>query len=221
MRLLQREILVPQTNRAGGFDADRINTKFRADVKDSRCAQRDDAGQRGQARQRELPALSSIFCEEYDIHVAIRGAQPPIMSRPNHQGKPTPALETVGKSSALGRVLSHAQRILDLDEDLAGWLDAPLKAHCRVIAAAPGRLVLEVESPVWAQRLRFLLPDLGAHFRREVTMRVAPHPVMNTSARENRARLSHDTAAALNELATVTENPELSAVLRRLAEHTG
>ena len=150
---------------------------------------------------------------------AIRGARHSMMSRRNHQGKPVPALETVEETSMLGRVLAHAHRILTLDNELAQWLDTPLKAHCRVAAAGPGRLVLEADSPVWAQRLRFLLPDLGTHFGREVTIRIAPAELSTAPISASRTQVSREAAAALNDLAAVMDNDALKEVLQRIARH--
>lgn len=147
-------------------------------------------------------------------------AQHSMMSRRNSQGKPVPVLETIHKTGALADVLAQAKHILELDQRLAEWLDEPAKAHCKVASTGPGHLVLEVDSPVWAQRLRFLLPDLSSHFGCNVSFRVTPGILTDRVAPTLRVSISRESAITLEQFAASTDNEALAEIVRRLARHT-
>ena len=140
-----------------------------------------------------------------------------MMSRRPPHGKPRHALDCAPRSGAFGAVLAHAERIIDLDRQLAAWLDEPLKAHCRIAALDAGAVVLETDSPVWSHRVRFLLPTLARHFARRVVLRVRPPEPRRPSPALTPRPLSTETATMLQGLADSLDNRPLGDVLRRLA----
>ncbi|PCI72933.1 MAG: hypothetical protein COB38_02525 [Gammaproteobacteria bacterium] len=52
-----------------------------------------------------------------------------------------------------------------LKEQLPKLLSANITKHCRVINLRSSTLVIAVNSSVWANKLRFMLPDLLSDFR--------------------------------------------------------
>ena len=100
-------------------------------------------------------------------------------------------------------------------------LPADLALHCRAAQVREGRLVLHVDSPVWATRLRYLAPELLSQLRPEhtaltaVTVRVL---VERASCGPLKRTAQHSTIAAsiIHDSAEDTKHPQLRAALERL-----
>ena len=83
--------------------------------------------------------------------------------------------------SRFTQLLSRARELLALDKLLHELVPAPLDEHCRILTVSGTTLILAVDSPVWAARLRFhtsrLVKQL-AHYKpikiRSVRVRVKP-----------------------------------------------
>lgn len=133
---------------------------------------------------------------------------------------------TARPGSVLRKLLVHARQIEALDQALKKCLEPPLSRHCQVANLTPSRLVLHARSPIWATRLRYVVPDVleclrkscGLPQRCQVQLRVsfaeagvAEHPV-------NRPlRLSAKSAAVVRDAALSIENPELRRALLRVS----
>lgn len=143
------------------------------------------------------------------------------MSSRNTHGKPNPVAGILGKNRGLEPLLKHAQYIARFEQALGKLVDAPIKDHCRVTNVTEQTVTLEVDSPVWRQRIRFMIPELERQFRRRINIKVKPDAIVPTRPVE-RPRLSLPAAQALDALAESVDDPRLRASLNRLAaRHRG
>ena len=62
-------------------------------------------------------------------------------------------------------LLDRLSKIQALNDTLQHKLSATILRHCRVINLRKNTLVIAVDSPVWANKLRFQLPNLLDKFR--------------------------------------------------------
>lgn len=139
------------------------------------------------------------------------------MSRRSTHGKPLHVLQTPANDGALAKVVRQAERIIGADRVLGQWLDQPIKRHCRVANITEEVLTLEVDSPAWSHRVRFLLPELARHFARRVRLKVRPPLASAHPAALAPTELSDAAATALRELADTLEAGPLKEAVRRLA----
>lgn len=107
---------------------------------------------------------------------------------------------------------------------VVGLLPEPLAEHCLAAVREQGRLVLFVDGPVWANRMRFLAPAIARRLRGQhkpvqgVKIRVVP--TRRSAPRRNqptRAQLSASTRSLLLESAQSIADPSLRSALQRLA----
>jgi hypothetical protein len=131
------------------------------------------------------------------------------------------------KSGAQSRLLARARLLADLDAQLQTLLVPPLQQHCRVLALREPVLVLAVDSPVWAVRLRFHAPQLVKRLSlpqsmrlRSIRVRVRP-PQGDGAAIPLKPvrRRGHRGTAAIKQAAETVSDPALKTSLLRLARH--
>lgn len=84
------------------------------------------------------------------------------MSRPSTHNVNNLISEPDGEIKAL---LDKLSKIQTLNNTLHGKLNATLAKHCRVINLRKNVLVIAVDSPAWANKMRFQLPELLSYFR--------------------------------------------------------
>jgi hypothetical protein len=104
-------------------------------------------------------------------------------------------------------------------------IEPPLRHHCRVANLRDGNLILITDSPVWATRLRYLLPGLLDNLRQTATwvrihcidikVRLAPDRHEETPRR--RPVLSVQAVALLRDVAGKCEDESLTAAFLRIA----
>jgi hypothetical protein len=131
------------------------------------------------------------------------------------------------KSGPLSRLLSQARLLATLDNQLKRLLEAPLDEHCQVLALHDQTLVVAVDSPVWAARLRFHTPRLIKLFSRSLSvpvhnLRVRVCPVSGSPAPVKQpvpARRGTAGKQALLQAAQTVSDPELKSALQKLASH--
>jgi len=139
-----------------------------------------------------------------------------------------------GSSDALSRVLGHAGRLAALDRILRPQLGQPLASHCRVANLRRDTLVLQVDSPAWAARLRYQIPALlktlrgqerggaGLEALRDIEVRVSPPTRERPAPTQRAVRMSSDSARLIEAVAQDTDDAALQSALRRLAgRHRG
>jgi len=127
------------------------------------------------------------------------------------------------------RLLAHAESLHRLQRELWPHLPANLRSRVRVANIKGDTLIIQAESPVWANRARFHAPDLlevrvqgeGKHPRLgavKVTVR-APEGHSRRLPRPPAAALSERSAACVLGVAAGISDPRLRTALARLARH--
>ena len=129
-----------------------------------------------------------------------------------HLLKDKPTLKFLEREIRARNALLHQIRRL---------LPADLAPHCRAAQIREGLLVLHVDSPVWATRLRYLTPELLSLMRpdhsalKAVTVKVL---VKRESCGPRHRPPQHSAVAAsiIHDSAQDTKHPQLRAALERL-----
>lgn len=149
----------------------------------------------------------------------------------------TTALPTVppagllfSRGNAFSNLTGRLQQIRAWDRLLAESLPSSEKMlanHCHVIHADEVRLVLVVDSPNWATRLRFLVPTLLSTLQKQAgfsTLREISHRIalplawrQQGSAKSRPLPLSANTVSHLQQAAQGIRHPGLRAALLRMA----
>ena len=148
--------------------------------------------------------------------------------------------DVLSADAALTAVREHARRLAALQHTLRQRLDTPLNQHVIVADFDAEKLVLHTDSPVWAAKLRFKIPDILQIIQKHgkiSTLRAVRVKVVVTGAGgdgggkmdtekslENPRKhaimpLSAENARHLRQLARATEDPALAAAMTRLAGH--
>ena len=128
--------------------------------------------------------------------------------------------------SKYATLLNRARALMVLEAQVLELLPAPLNEHCRLLAVRNETLVLAVDSPVWASRLRFhahqlvqqlsLLRTVDLH---SIRVKVRP-PGTNAAAPGSLRpanRFGAAGTAAIQQAAQTISDPELKTALLRLA----
>jgi hypothetical protein len=128
------------------------------------------------------------------------------------------------QNSGLQELLHHTQRLNTLNKQLSHLLPLPLALHCTAAAVEQETLVLMVDSPAWATRLRLQSPNLIKALKdfqiKSVAVKIQPLQKAPETTPRARPKMSCDTANLLNYLAETTSDLKLKQALQRLARHT-
>jgi hypothetical protein len=130
------------------------------------------------------------------------------------------------RKGGLERVVAHGFRLRSLAVALHKALPSSLAGHCHLVNVRGNHIILQVESPSWATRVRFCVPGILDALRREagtelhsVDIRVRPPDAGRGSTAAVRARLSAEAAEILRTAASYTLDPALRGALQRLSRH--
>ncbi len=142
----------------------------------------------------------------------------------------TPSLITkilASRSSSLRTLLSQSDRLQQFNLLVQQHLPEPLCHHCQCAAINDTKLVLQVDSPAWATKLRLYLPTLlkglqatlqGGQIK-TVRLRIRPAQSVRQNRFRQRLQMSQSTSKLLLGLSDSTTNPDLKAALLRLSKH--
>lgn len=72
------------------------------------------------------------------------------------------------KNSHLGRLVQKCAYLRELEILILQSLPEPLRAHCKIANLRQQHLIIHVDSSIWANQLRYLLPDLLAQWQQQV-----------------------------------------------------
>ncbi|WP_304985941.1 DUF721 domain-containing protein [Coxiella-like endosymbiont] len=64
------------------------------------------------------------------------------------------------QTNSLKLIVQKAQQMLVVERFLNQILPLEIVPHCRIMNLSKGTLTLQLESPVWATRVRYLVPHL-------------------------------------------------------------
>ena len=124
-------------------------------------------------------------------------------------------------------IVSHANTLSGLQRWLESQLPDPMQEQCQVVNFRDDTLILAASSPVWATRLRYLLPQLNALISQKtsgkllkIKIKVRPSSELPGIASRPEATISAATGQLLDQMATAIDHPGLSAALTRIAAHS-
>ena len=136
------------------------------------------------------------------------------------------SLTGVLKSSGTVRdLLSQAQDMQRLLTRVRKHLPSPLESHCRAALVKKRQLMLFVDSPAWASRLRYYSRNLKSLLLREgmrverVSVRVMISDAPQQHKGKAAKKLSTENASLIRQTAEGIGDEELSAALKRLGSH--
>ena len=145
--------------------------------------------------------------------------------------KKTPHISSsLNKSASLHSLMRHAHYLRQLDSIVHHQLNFSLQQHCKVANYRENTLYLHVDSPAWATKLRFTLPELLNNLRKYNEFRLLERIYLsqdNTRAGQQSPlpkpmeRLSPESAMQIEYLAEHVSDNRLANALRRLAKRTG
>lgn len=129
-------------------------------------------------------------------------------------------------------VLGYAQLLRRVEKLLANHLPENIKDHYRVVQFRNNILVIQVDSAVWATRLRFLVPTLKRQWQQQTTVNTSfpsiqqidikvqlPQSINNPPLSRKPLPISEQTATLLEQTAAQMPQSTLKETLLRLAAH--
>jgi len=131
-----------------------------------------------------------------------------------------------GKKSQVADLVTTARNLRRLNLFLASVLDQPLTDHCQIARFEGDLLVLNVDSPVWASRLRYYIPTLLSQLKQNIpylqglkTIKITTTPPLPqpAAAPVKQRQISESAADDIQAMADTIADPELREALRRLA----
>lgn len=147
---------------------------------------------------------------------------------PSHRhASPYRPLAACAADGPLASLLARAREGQRYAAEVRSRLPAPAADHV-VGAAFEGRtLTVLADSPAWASRLRYLVPDLlrrwpaagGLPAPAALQVRIAAVPSPRADPPRRRPEIGPRAAEFLLELAESTPDPALRSIFRRLARH--
>jgi len=131
------------------------------------------------------------------------------------------------KNSKIGSLITQAQKIDFLNNKLLDLLPSPLPHHCHLAKIDNQTLVIIVDSPIWATRLRYSIPDLLAKLKhqsqyffpvRDIKVKVEPIWHIKTPINTLKPKpISKKTAQCLTDTANTIENNAIKNALLKMA----
>ena len=126
------------------------------------------------------------------------------------------------------RLVAKSHTLMQLNQALDNYLEAPLKHHCRIADYSSHVVVLHADSPVWSAKLRYRTPSILDFLRRECQLaeltsseiRVRPPRKDFRPSQSRRLALSRTASELVRSAAAGTRDPDLRAALIRLSQHT-
>ncbi len=142
--------------------------------------------------------------------------------------RPTDLGHLLGRSSGHIRALVHrARHLQQLTTKLQNYIKPPLSHHCAVTNINNEVLILHADSPVWAARLRYRIPDIQKYMQDQcglktlhsIRIRVLLPECGSRNQNARRMKITPDTARLLRKVAASVPDPMLRSVLLRLSRH--
>ena len=124
-------------------------------------------------------------------------------------------------------VVTHARQLARLQQAVLRALPDPLNRHCQVINVRQQCLVLSADSPAWAARLRYQIPELNARLNqknsanlKKILIKTRPATGQTNTVSRASLSVSRQTGRLLSQLSADIRHPGLSAALAKLAAHS-
>jgi hypothetical protein len=138
-----------------------------------------------------------------------------------------PLSKIVSSTKPLSRLITQLSTQKALLNQIRPLLPSPLDTQLKAVFLHQGNLTLFVSSPVWASRLRYLLPQLQKQLnKRDILLnKVRVSILLNESTnpaktiKSDPPMLSQSAAQQIRETAKTITDPSLRAALERLSRH--
>ena len=133
------------------------------------------------------------------------------------------------KKGNVAELITHAKEVDKLYKQFQILLDPSLKDHVRLSNMRPDTLILTVESPVWASKLRYmgsvLLQKMNNNphiFKNISNIEIKVQPSKKSVAKTpiTPRYLSENAASCIQEMANSIDNSDLKKALNKLASRT-
>lgn len=130
-----------------------------------------------------------------------------------------------GEKNQLADLVTTTRELRRLEQSLTSVLDQPLTDHCRIARCDREQLVNQVDSPVWASRLRYYVPTLLTELKqnipalqglKSIKIHVAPATPPPTDKPPPQRAISENAAEHISAVAESVTDPALRAALQRL-----
>lgn len=130
------------------------------------------------------------------------------------------------RSDHLSLLLSHIRLLRQITSVIRSVLPEPLSLHCHAANIDGDTIVIGCDSPAWAAKLRYLLPQLLPPLKehhqvptfRQIRIRVQPADQGETGAVVRQASMAEHSAALIASVAHDITDPDLKAALLRLSQ---
>ncbi len=133
------------------------------------------------------------------------------------------------KSKQVNAVISEAKRLTEIKIIISQSLDQQLADHFEVAKACNGQLLLLVDSPVWATRIRYMQSEIINRLKNygitkniyNISIKVRPIEYSRQQTKNNNSPLSISKESAkrmLDEINSIAD-PELKSALLRITKH--
>jgi len=138
-------------------------------------------------------------------------------------------ISILGQDTALANLVSHAKYLAGIHQIVQHQLTRSMQPHCKVANYRENILYLHVDSPSWATRLRFTVPELISQLKntkelnelKDIQILPAKSTQRDKTLSQEKLELSKETAEQLICLANYVTDPKLALALRRLAKKKG
>jgi hypothetical protein len=145
-----------------------------------------------------------------------------------------PSLQAIlsNPNGDLEKLLQGVRQIQAIDALVQKYLPDDLKKYVRAVNVNQGKLIVEVENPSWAAKLRFFLPELLSNLRKvpelaglksiETKMSAKEHKSLKSKKSEpSHFHLSYEAAQTLKNCIDNTSDNQLKKALKKFLQHYG
>lgn len=131
------------------------------------------------------------------------------------------------RNNQLGNLCQHINNLRNLENKLLAYLAPPLNTHCTLANYTTTTIVLHTDSPTWAAKLRYCIPEILSYMQHECqletlrTIRIKVIPLNNPLDKISTRRLTITSASAnfINKVATMMSDNDLRTSLLKLGKH--
>lgn len=131
-----------------------------------------------------------------------------------------------GEKTQLAELVTTTRELRRFNQYLLSVLDQPLTDHCRIARRDADQLVIQVDSPVWASRLRYYIPTLIQELKqnipalqglKSIKIHVAPAAPPAAEKPPLQREISPAASRDIQAMAESVEDPALREALLRLS----
>jgi len=131
------------------------------------------------------------------------------------------------RDSQLGNLCQHINYLQNLENKLLAYLNPPLNEHCILANYTNNTLILHTDSPTWAAKLRYCIPEMLSYMQHEcypnslITIRIKVIPLSKPMDKTTVRRLtiSGDAASFINTVAITMSDSDLRTSLLKIGKY--